>query len=154
MAALRFFRAAASLATRLVGDAATPPALRARLLAEAALEGLATVASFDSWISERLAHAPTGLLAVECPGSFAVGIHKGESETRVVDPVGRQANARLAFRDSATAIEVLSGKRQAVLALASGDVAIAGLIPLVQGIFAVLDRLGDFMAVSTKAGGR
>jgi len=42
---------------------------------------------------------------------------------------------------------VLSGKRQAVVALGSGEVHIEGLLPLVQGLFAVLDRLSWYLGV-------
>ncbi len=61
-------------------------------------------------------------------------------------------NARLLFRDAAAAIAVFTGARPAVVALGAGEVTIGGLLSLVQGLFAVLDRLGAYMAV--KCGSR
>jgi len=53
----------------------------------------------------------------------------------------------LSFAHYRSAIDVLSGKRQAVVALGSGEVRIEGLLPLVQGLFAVLDRLSWYLGV-------
>jgi hypothetical protein len=57
------------------------------------------------------------------------------------------ADAELVFSNYRSAVEVLSGARQAVVALGSGDVRIEGLLPLVQGLFAVLDRLSWYLGV-------
>ena len=157
LAALGFFRAAAKGAPAMLADPAREPPLRARLLAEAALAGLAAVASSDPWLAERLEHVPDGGVLVECPGSFSRRLEKSGRAVRLVDEAekeaaeGRGAAARLRFRDAGTAVAVFTGAKPAILALATGEVAISGLIPLVQGLFAVLDRLGDFMAV--RAGG-
>jgi hypothetical protein len=148
-AALAFFRAAAKQAPAMLADPALEPALRARLLAEAALAGLAALASSDPWLAERLEHVPDGGVLVECPGSFAHRLEKRGGAVRLVSggDGGNDAAARLRFRDAGTAVAVFTGAKPAILALATGEVVISGLIPLVQGLFAVLDRLGDFMAV-------
>jgi hypothetical protein len=40
------------------------------------------------------------------------------------------------------------------VALGAGEVTVSGLLPLVQGMFAVLDRLAEYLAVSTSPGAR
>ncbi len=155
--ALAWFRAASARLPRLLADAATPVEFRARLLATAAVAGLAEVGSADPWLADRLDHAPDGTVLVECPSCFAYRVAKAGRGLRVLDgPAGAKgtaeaegvANARLTFRDAATAVAVFSGARPAILSLAGGEVRISGLVPLVQGLFAVLDRLGAYMAVT------
>jgi hypothetical protein len=146
-AALAFFRAAAARLPLLLRDPATPQALRARLLAEAALRGLAVVAASDDSLAERLAHVPDGSVAVEAPGAFSIGLAKSGKRIEIAEAAPARPNARLAFRDAACAVAVFSGARPAVVALGCGEVSIQGLLPLVQGLFAVLDRLGAYMGV-------
>lgn len=152
LAGLGFFRKASSLAPKLLADSATPAPLKARLLA-AALRGLPEVAVADPWLAERLAHVPDGTAAVEAPDAFAFGLEKKGTAIHFLDRIPEGPNARLAFRDPAAAVGVLSGSRPAVVALGAGEVAIRGLVPLVQGLFAVLDRMGDYLAVRTDKGG-
>lgn len=153
LAAATWFAAAGKRLGGLLTEAATPLPLRARLLAEAALRGLVEVGSHDPWLAERLAHAPSGSLAFECPGAFSLGLEKGPEGLRALGEQVRPS-ARLSFADPATAVEVLGGRLPAVLALAEGRVRIGGLLPLVQALFAVLDRLGDYTAVDLSPGAR
>ncbi len=148
-AALAFFRAAAVRAPALLADPAVEPALRARLLAAAALAGLCEAAG-DPALAERLSHVPEGAVAVLAPGAFEFGVEKRGGILRFLDAVPRAPEARLEFRDAASAIAVFTGARPAVLALGSGEVSIRGLLPLVQGLFAVLDRLGEYLAVRAR----
>jgi hypothetical protein len=145
--ALSFFRAAASGAQALLAAPGTPAELRARLLATAALAGLAEVASSDHAIAERMAHVPDGSVAVEAPGAFSLGLEKRGPRVLVLEAAPVSPNARLSFRDASSAVAVFTGKLPAPIALASGGVAIHGLLPLVQGLFTALDRLGEYLAV-------
>jgi hypothetical protein len=153
--AFAFFKAAAARAPAMLADPATPAEIKARLLAEAALRGIAALGGSDPALAERLAHVPDGTVSVDAPAAFSLGLAKRGAAIFVLDAVPEKPNARLSFRDAAAAVSVFSGKRPAVLALGSGEVAIGGLIPLVQGLFAVLDRLGDYLAVKhSKEGAR
>ena len=167
LAALAYFRAAASRAAGLIGDAAVPAPARARMMAVAALRGLAAVGSTDAALAQRLAHVPDGTVAVSAPGAFSLGIEKRTNSTEyrgsgarvsVTEASPERPNARLAFADAGAALAVLSGRRPAVVALGAGEVTVNGLLPLVQGMFAVLDRLAEYLAVSAppvaRAGGR
>jgi hypothetical protein len=122
------------------------------MLAEAALRGLAEVAARDPGIEERLRHVPDGSTAVEVAGVFAIGLRKTGRRIEVLGQEPESPNARLGFRDSAAAVAVFSGERPAVVALGAGEVTIRGFLPLIQGLFAVLDRLGAYLAVDSKGG--
>jgi hypothetical protein len=149
-AALSFFRAAAARVPILLKDPATDDSLKARLLAEAALRGLAEVAARDPGIEERLHHVPDGAAAVEVVGAFSLGLRKSGRRIEVLESAPVSPNARLSFRDAAAAVAVFSGARPAVVALGASEVTIRGFLPLIQGLFAVLDRLGDYLAVDSK----
>jgi hypothetical protein len=149
-AALRFFRAAAARVPALIKDPATDPSLKARMLCEAALRGLAQVAALDPGIEERLHHVPDGSAAIEVAGSFSIGLEKRGRAVEILGTAPVSPNARLAFRDAAAAIAVFSGARPAVVALGASELRLTGYLPLVQGLFAVLDRLGDYLAVDAK----
>lgn len=155
LAALGFFRAASSRAPALLADKATAPALRARLLAEAALRGLVEVGNADSALTERLAHVPEGTVTFEVGsrdpgGAFSLGLAKRGGHLAFLPEAPASPNARLSFRDPESACAVLGGSRQAAVALGAGEVSLRGLLPLAQGLFAVLDRLGDYLAVKVK----
>ena len=149
-AALGFFRAAAAKAPGLLKPGALSPGARARLLAGAALSGLCAVGNSDKVLAERMHHIPSGKVAVVCPGAFAFGVEKSGGELRFCPEAPEAPNARLEFRDAETAIGVFAGGRPAILALADGGVSIRGYLPLIQGLFAILDRLGEYMAVKVE----
>jgi hypothetical protein len=148
--ALRFFRAAATRAPALIADPKTDVALRARLLAEAALRGLAEVGNADPAVAARMAHIPEGVVAFEVEGAFSLGLAKRGGLISLSADAPAKPNAVLSFRDAEAACAVLSGARQAAVALGTEEVTLRGLLPLVQGLFAILDRLGDYLAVNVK----
>jgi hypothetical protein len=152
-AALAFFREASTAVPAMLRDSATDTELKACLLAEAALRGLAEVLARDPGIEERLAHIPDGLVSIEAPGAFSLGLRKAGRCATIAEGALESPNARLRFASAAAAVAVFSGARPAVVALGSGEVSIRGFLPLVQGLFAVLDRLGDYLAVEAKRGG-
>lgn len=152
--ALRFFRAAAARAPELLRSPEVPPPSKARLLLAATAHGLAAVAG-DSYLEKRMLHFPDGIVSIGA-GDALFLLEKKERSIRVLKnaPFGadgttlpRTPDAILSFSSPESAIAVLSGKRQAVVALGSGEVTIAGLLPLVQGLFSVLDRLSWYLGV-------
>jgi hypothetical protein len=150
--ALNWFRAAAPRAAALIADTSFPVASRARLMAVAAVRGLAAVGTADAWLADRLAHVPDGSVAVVADGSFSLGLEKRGGRITASDTAPERPDARLEFARPEAALAVLSGKRQAVVALGAGEVSIRGLLPLVQGLFGVLDRLAHFLAVGAAKG--
>jgi hypothetical protein len=91
---------------------------------------------------------------VEAPGAFSLGLRKTGRRIEILGTAPQSPNARLSFRDAASAVAVFSGARPAIVALGAGEVSVYGFLPLVQGLFAVLDRLGDYLAVNSKGGSR
>jgi len=148
--ALAFFRRASSRATEMLRDPATPGNIKARLLLAATLFGLEAIAG-ESYLARRMHIVPDGAVRVSVEEIEYFVVKNGNS-IRVLRTVAGSsapvhADAELSFSDCRSAIEVLSGARQAVIALGSGQVRIEGLLPLVQGLFAVLDRLSWYMGV-------
>lgn len=142
--ALAFFKKASSSANELLHSAETPADVRARLLLVATLHGLEAVAG-DTYLARRMEIIPDGVVAVRA-GEIEYFVEKRREGIHVA-ATPQQADAVLSFADYRSAIDVLSGKKQAVVALGSGDVRIEGLLPLVQGLFAVLDRLSWYLGV-------
>lgn len=143
--ALAFFKKASSRATEMLRETQTPDCVRARLLLTATLHGLEAV-SGDSYLARRMQIVPNGVVAVRV-GNIEYTVEKSDRCITVVE-ANLHPDAILSFSDYQSAIKVLSGKRQAVVALGSGEVKITGLLPLVQGLFAVLDRLSWYLGVS------
>jgi len=150
-AALRFFRQGASKAPLLISDPATPQNLKAHLLAAAALYGVSQAAT-DPGLAERLSEVPDGIASVEAPGSFSYSLEKRGTAVRVLDEVSENPQVRLIFKDPSAAVAVFTGRRPAVIALGSGEVVMEGLLPLIQGLFSVLDRLSEYLAVQIGKG--
>jgi glutamate-1-semialdehyde 2,1-aminomutase len=148
--ALAFFRAAAARAPQLLAGEGAAPGARARLLAVAALRGLAETANADPGLSERLTHIPEGCMTVSAPGAFSFGVAKRGSLVEVLVEAPEKPNARLEFASPEAAVAVFSGARPAIVALGSGEVTLRGLLPLAQGLFSVLDRLGEYLAVKAE----
>lgn len=158
--ALRFFRSAAQAAPRLLKAKDTPAALRARLLLEAAVSALVETAASDSYTEPKLAHAPDGLVLVDAGEGVRRALRKrGASLSLAAQPeptsaedglAGGRPDAVLAFQNPEAAVAVLSGKRSAVVALGSLEASIRGLVPLVQSLFAVLDRASQYLAVKAE----
>lgn len=143
--ALGFFKKASGRATELLREAQTPDMVRARLLLAATLHGLEAV-SGDSYLERRMRIVPDGIVAVRVSKIEFFVAKRGRCIT--VMESAQHPDAVLSFSDYQSAIKVLSGKRQAVVALGSSEVRIEGLLPLVQGLFAVLDRLSWYLGVS------
>ncbi len=148
--ALRYFRAAAASAPRMLRSPDTPAVLRAALLLEAAMSALVETANADPAMAPRLAHAPDGLVVVDAGGGVRRALRKEGGRLRSVRVPEDGQDAVLAFRDPESAVAVLAGKKSAVTALGACEASIRGLVPLVQGLFAVLDRASRYLAVKAE----
>lgn len=153
--ALRFFKAAAGRAPALLRSPELAPPIKARLLLAATVHGLAAVAG-DPWLEKRMSHFPDGIVSIGV-GDVLFSLEKRGRSIRVLENVSagmeragptRSTDAILRFSSPESALAILSGKRQAVVALGAGEVTIAGLLPLVQGLFSVLDRLSWYLGVT------
>lgn len=149
--ALRFFRAAAAEAPRILRSPDTPASVRAALLLEAAVSALVETAASDPYVAPKLEHAPDGLVVVDAGEGVRRALRKEGTRLQSVPVPGPDGTVRtdavLAFRDPEAAVAVLSGKKSAITALGACEASIRGLVPLVQGLFAVLDRASRYLAV-------
>lgn len=159
--ALRFFKAAASRAPALLRSPDLPSSIKARLLLVATVYGLAAVGG-DPWLEKRMCHFPDGVVSIEVD-EMGFLLEKEGRSVRVLENATESArsadpsvvpDAILSFVSPESAVAVLSGRRQAAVALGAGEVAIAGLLPLVQGLFSVLDRLSWYLGVEVGEEGK
>jgi len=119
------------------------------LLLEAALMGVVQVANYDPYVQTRTSKMGNGLIEVN--------ILDRPELTRYVDvdrghfSLGRmedeKVSARLIFQDAEIAHSLLSGQLRAMSALGDGRIQIRGKLPLIQGLFPMLDRFSYFMSV-------
>jgi uncharacterized protein (DUF1330 family) len=121
-----------------------------RLLMNAALRGIKEVAENDSYTKARVAAIPDGIISVRVENESDLEIRlekKGGSFNLIQGNNGRTANAVLTFNNVNTAYQLFTGKINAVAALGTSDVKIRGRIPMIQGLFPILDRLSYYMAI-------
>jgi hypothetical protein len=150
--ALTFFRKALGRAAELLRSPDTSEETRAGLLLAATLYGLEAIAG-ESYLERRMQIIPDGVVGIRAGGIAYQVTKKGRTIHVQRDAPSAAASgsphldALLSFAGYRSAIDVLSGKRQAVVALGSGEVRVEGLLPLVQGLFAVLDRLSWYLGV-------
>ncbi|MDC7227584.1 MAG: hypothetical protein PQJ61_12535 [Spirochaetales bacterium] len=121
-----------------------------RLLICAALRGIKEVAENDPYVSDRVAGIPDGIIALHVEGcsELEARIKKhGGSFTVLTGRDETIPNAALTFNSPETAYNLFTGKINAVVALGTSDVKIRGRIPMIQGLFPILDRLSFYMAI-------
>ena len=121
---------------------------KTRLLLTAALRGVSEVYNYDHWVCYKSAAIPEGKIAVlivsrpEISGTITI-----DSKTMTFEPGAdpASANAVLEFADIETCYGVLTGKLAAIGELGSGRVMLRGKLPMIQGLFPLLDRFGELM---------
>ena len=121
---------------------------KTRLLMTAALRGVCEVYNYDHWVKMKSASIPVGTIAViiaekpEISGTITIK-NKKMKFTQGSDL--KTANAVLEFADIDTCYGVLTGQLAAMAELGSGKVMLKGKLPLIQGLFPLLDRFGELM---------
>lgn len=119
------------------------------LMLEAALMGVVQVAAFDPYVRVRKNKMGDGLIEVSIEGhpqwTRYIVIDYGKFYLRRKSD--EEPSARLIFQDGETAHSLLSNKIRAMSALGDGRIRIRGRLPLIQGLFPLLDRFSWFMSV-------
>lgn len=120
------------------------------LLMCAALRGIKEVAENDSYTETRVATIPDGLISVKVEGDAGLEAlieknNRGFSVYSCSD--GRTPNAVLSFSSVETAHRLFTGKLNAVEALGTSEIKIRGRIPMIQGLFPIMDRLSFYMSI-------
>jgi len=122
------------------------------LLLYAAVFGVSAVGEYDEYVRTRVEHMADGVLEVRVAGDggFSAWLEKkgpSFSVRRVESSAGNTANAVLQFNGIESAFDVLTGSKNAMAALGTGEVQIRGRLPMIQTVFQLLDRVGFYMAV-------
>lgn len=156
MSALKFFSFFAAKVPNILKDPKTPVEIKAKLLIAATMSGLVAVA-LDPYLFPRLDHIPDGVLGIEV-GKYKRKIEKKGRIIEVLEltPDYEEAkpSAILSFASEEFAVSVLSGQRPAIVALGAGEVRIAGFLPLVQGLFSLMDRLSWYLEINDEVTSR
>ncbi|MBF9014792.1 MULTISPECIES: hypothetical protein [unclassified Oceanispirochaeta] len=121
---------------------------KTRLLLTAALRGVSEIYNYDHWVKVKSAAIPAGTIAVlivenpEISGTITI-----ENKKMTFTPGAdlKTANAVLEFASIDTCYGVLTGQVAAMAELGSGKVMLKGRLPMIQGLFPLLDRFGELM---------
>ncbi len=131
-------------------DIPDTPALekKTRLLLRAALRGVCEVYNHDHWVAARASHIPEGRIGIGVAGrkdiSGVIVVNKGLMILER-EPSEEGVNAFLEFSDVKVCHAVLTGVEPALGALGEGRVMTKGKLPMIQGLFPLLDRFGEIM---------
>lgn len=121
---------------------------KTRLLLTAALRGVCEVYEADPWTRVKARRIPPGTIAVSVGGRPELGALLKVEPGRMTpdfhaDRAG--ANAVLEFQDPSVCFRILTGELPALGALGDGRLSLRGRIPMIQGLFPLLDRFGEIM---------
>lgn len=96
---------------------------------------------------EIAAHTPPGVLQMEIlPEGPYVYLTFGKGIVTVQKGVADAPMARMAFKDLHVANALLSGKLDAFLAVAEGEIMLQGQLPMIDNVGLILDRVGLYLA--------
>lgn len=119
------------------------------LMLEAALMGVVQVANYDPYVQTRKRKMSDGIIEVYIEDkpewTRYVEIDYGRFYLR--KSCDEKPSARLIFQDKETAHAIFSNKVRAMSALGDGRIRIRGRLPLIQGLFPLLDRFSWLMSV-------
>lgn len=121
---------------------------KTRLLLTAALRGVCEVYNYDHWVKMKSASIPAGTIAVVIADKdYIKGTITVQDKRMSFSPGAdlKRANAVLEFADVPTCYAVLTGQKAAMAELGSGRVMLRGRLPMIQGLFPLLDRFGELM---------
>ncbi len=121
---------------------------KTRLLLTAALRGVCEVYNYDHWVDVKARNIPAGRIGVRVadrPDMCGVLTLDGKTMTLSRRDYTDRVNAVLEFRDPSVCYAVLTGAEPALGALGDGRVMIRGRLPMIQGLFPLLDRFGEIM---------
>lgn len=126
------------------------PALQTRLLLDAALMGVVQVGNYDGYVKKRLPKMGSGIIEVQVLGRDDLNrfIQMDNCHFSLISGAEKtDITARLIFNREETVQALLSGKIRAMSALGDGRIQIRGKLPMIQGLFPLLDRFSFFMKV-------
>ena len=113
----------------------------------AAVRALKEVGENDPHVIDVTAHLPNGVAELRVAPDGPVA-HIRVANGVITPDVGpaENPNAVMEFKDIATANALFNDQIDAMAALGSMDVRIEGMVPLIDGMNAILDRVGTYLS--------
>ncbi len=153
MSALNTFQKSAAAVSRVMDivpdqDNEDELKLKTKMLLTAALRGVCEVYNYDHWTLVKSRHIPEGTIAVRIKDHPDMGaVIRVGNNTMELDRKRNQdkVNAVLEFSTVSVCYQVLTGALPALGALGDSRVMIMGKLPMIQGLFPLLDRFGEIM---------
>ncbi len=123
--------------------------LHLRLLFRVLVEAVPTIAEHDPVARHSLSHTPDGLAELRVPSLALVGwMHWARGRMTSAPgpaPAGTAPDAVITFTDLPTADAALLGRLDPNAAVGLGRVDVRGLVPLADGLSAVMDRVEGYI---------
>jgi len=117
------------------------------LTLQTALYAVKVLAMLEPTSKEIAAHIPAGVLEVEVlPAGPCLRLAFERSGISVAKGAAKCPMAKMAFKDYRVVHALLTGKLDGFLAVANGDVALQGQLPMVDNLNLILDRVPRYLA--------
>lgn len=117
-----------------------------RLTLYAMAFGVKEIGEHDPEMKPLAEHLPDGLVEIRVKGGPAVHITVKKGTFTPARGRAEKPSAYLEIADMETAWNMVQGTLDQYAAIGSGKIKIRGLIPLIDGINPILDRLSIYMA--------
>ena len=118
------------------------------LLLTAALRGVCEVYNYDHWLKIKSSHIPAGKIGVSVSDNPEIGgvitVGKGQMSLDLHEDK-EKVNAQLIFKTTELCYQVLTGATPAMGAVGDSRLMLKGRLPMIQGLFPLLDRFGELM---------
>jgi len=119
--------------------------LAVRLFLYAAIYGIKEVGENDPDMSQIIAALPDGTAEMRVlPDGPVAHVSVRNGRFSPVRGKATGASVYMEFRDARVAMELFQGRLDAMAAIGRCDIVLRGLIPLVDGLSAIMDRLGTY----------
>lgn len=115
------------------------------LMLEVVAGALTVVANQDESGQFSAAHMPDGKIDLQVGDDHTYRIAVTGSQLRRTQVTGSQATAILRFADLRVVGDVLAGRESAVACIGDGRITMSGLIPLIDNLNRILDRVGAYL---------
>jgi len=120
--------------------------LRATLLLQTAAYGASELAALEPTCRTIAARIPDGVIAVEVlPEGPEIHIAVAGGEFRVAKRPHEAPSAKLTFRTASIATAIMDNRLDPFAALATGDLALAGQIAMIEDFLLIMDRVESFL---------
>ena len=119
--------------------------MNTRMTLVVAAFSLPAIAKFDKKAKITASHIPDGTIQLQVlPDGPAVHITSKNGELEAFKGLAEKPDAIMAMRDFKAANDFLNGKSNPFKAIASGEVMIKGIIPMLDNLSLILDKVQEY----------